>query len=428
MPWFYEESDCINDERKKELMERMLLEVRKRFSSKLDKVLLIPPDITRYHSGCGRLTEMIYKILPSNCKVDVLPALGQHVPHTEKENRWMFGSIPQRCFHAHDWKGGCKFLGEISADYVKEVTEDRADWSLPIEINRMVVEGDYDLIVSIGQVVPHEVIGFANHNKNYFVGVGSKEAIDASHMLSACWGIENTLGQIMTPLRSCFNKAEKEYLSQLPDVYVLVLITQESKSRFVTTGIYVGDDLETYLMAAEKSKAQNVTVLDEPIKKIVAYMHSEEFRSTWLANKAIYRTRMAIADGGELVVISPALESFSEQVQLDTLIRKYGYVGTERIMQLYRENDDLKNSRSVAAHLIHGSSEGRFTIIYAPGKMSREEIESVNFKYMDIHDAMKKYNPEKLKDGWNRMPDGEEVYYISAPSMGLWACKDKLKN
>ncbi len=428
MPWFYEESDYINRERKQKLVERMLSEARERFSSRLNSVLILPPDITRYHSGAGELTEMIYNLLPSGCRVDILPALGQHKPHTDKENKWMFGSIPPRCFYVHDWKKGCKTLGEISPEYVREVTGGKADWPLPIEINRKIVEGNYDLIISLGQVLPHEVIGFANHNKNYFVGLGSKDAIDASHMLSACWGIENTLGHIMTPLRECFNRAEKEYLSQLPDVYLLVVMGTDSENNFVTRGIYVGEDVETYLMAAKKSKAENVTILEKPIKKIVAYMEETEFRSTWLANKAIYRTRMAIADGGELIVIAPGLESFGEQPEIDVLIRKYGYVGTEKIMEFYEENQDLRASRSAAAHLIHGSSEGRFRIVYAPGKMSREEIEGVNFQYMDIHEAIKKYNPEKLKDGWNKMPDGEEIYYISAPSMGLWAYQGKIND
>jgi hypothetical protein len=206
-------------------------------------------------------------------------------------------------------------------------------------------------------------------------------------------------------------------------VYILVVIAQNSKNKFVTTGLYVGDDTETYILAAKRSKSQNVTAIDKPIKKVVAYMEPGEFRSTWLANKAIYRTRMAIADKGELVVIAPGLETFGEQKEIDALIRKYGYVGTEKIMRLYEENEDLRNSRSAAAHLIHGSSEGRFTITYAPGKISKEQIEKVNFKYMDITEAVKRYNPEKLKDGWNKMPDGEEIYYVSAPAMGLWACE-----
>lgn len=444
MPWFYEESDYINEQRKKELMERFLHQARERISKKFKKVLIIPPDLTRYQSGAGYLAETLYRMFSSESKVDILPALGQHFPHTEKENKWMFGSIPNKDIYAHDWKSGCKELGEISADYVKEVTEGKVNWPLPIQINRRVVEGGYDLIINIGQVVPHEVIGFANHNKNYFSGLGSKNTIDATHMFSACWGIEKTQGRLMTPLRKCFNKAEEKFLNHLPDVYILVVnahsdarllrsgqVTSEqvnSDNHFVTNGLYIGDDVETYLLAAGRSKEKNITVVDKPIKKIVAYMDAEEFRSAWLANKAIYRTRMALADGGELLIIAPGLEIFGEQPEIDRLIRKYGYVGTEKIMEFYKADDDLKKSRSAAAHLIHGSSEGRFTITYAPGRMKKEDIEKVNFKYMDINEAMDKYNLKKLKDGWNKMPGGEEFYYISAPAMGLWACRSKLND
>ena len=336
MSWFYEESESISANRKQQLMERLLQEAGKRITKDFKKVLLLPPDITRYHSGAGQLTEMIYKLLPEDCKVDVMPTLGQHVPHTDEQNKWMFGSIPLESFLIHDWRRGNKELGEVSADYVKQVSKAKADWPIPVEINRAVVEGSYDLIINIGHVVPHEVLGFANHNKNYFIGLGGKEMICASHMMAACCGIENNLGQLITPLRACYNKAEKDYLSNLPHLYILIVMARSQENKLVTTGLYIGDDLETYLMAARKSKEQNITIFDKPVKKIVAVMQADEFKSTWVANKAIYRTRMAIADGGELLIIAPGLERFGEQPEVDKLIRKYGYVGTDAVMEQYK--------------------------------------------------------------------------------------------
>jgi len=427
MPWFYEESKEIDLNKKQEVMERVIQEASKRITKDFKKVLLLPPDITRCHSGAGKLTEMLYKLLPKTCKVDVIPTLGQHVPHTEEENKWMFGSIPQECFLEHDWRNGCKKIGEVSADYVKEVSKGKADWPIPVEINRKVVEENYDLIINIGHVVPHEVLGFANHNKNYFIGLGGKEMICASHMMAACCGIENNLGQLITPLRACYNKAEKEYLSNLPHVYVQIVMARNQEGKLVTTGLYVGDDIETYLMAAKKSKEQNITVFDKPVKKIVAVMQANEFKSTWVANKAIYRTRMAIADGGELLIIAPGLERFGEQPEVDKIIRKYGYVGTPAVMEQYKKNADMQDLRHATAHLIHGSSEGRFSITYAPGKLTKSEIEGVNFKYADIGETLARYNPEKMLEGWNTMPDGEKVYFISSPSAGLWAYKEKLE-
>ena len=428
MPWFYEESELIDVNRKQQLMEHLLQEAGKRITKDFKKVLLLPPDVTRYHSGAGQLTEMIYKLLPKDSKVDVIPTLGQHVPHTDEQNEWMFGSIPLESFLVHDWRKSCKRLGEVSADYVKEVSEGKADWPIPVEINRAIADANYDLIINIGHVVPHEVLGFANHNKNYFIGLGGKETICASHMMAACCGIENNLGQLITPLRACYNKAEKDYLSNLPDIYILIVMARNQKNKLVTTGLYVGDDLGTYLMAAGKSKEQNITVFERPVKKIVAVMQADEFKSAWVANKAIYRTRMAMADGGELLIIAPGLKRFGEQPEVDEFIRKYGYVGTYAIMEQYKENADMQDLTHATAHLIHGSSEGRFTITYAPGKMTKEEIEGVYFQYAGLKETLSRYNPKKMSEGWNTLPDGEEIYFINSPSVGLWASKERLEN
>ena len=427
MTWFCEESDRIDTGKKQELMARLVDEARARFGRDLRRVLLLPPDITRMHSGAGKLTEMVYKALPAGCHVDVIPTLGQHVPHTDEQNRAMFGSIPLENFHAHDWRHSCKRIGEVGADYVKEVSGGKVDWPIPVEINRMVLENNYDLIVNVGHVVPHEVLGFANHNKNYFIGLASKDMICASHMMAACCGIENNLGQLISPLRACYNKAERECLSGLPHVYAQIVMARNERDELVTTGLYVGDDVETYLQAARASKAQNISVFDQPIKKVVTVMQADEFYSTWVANKAIYRTRMVVADGGDLLIIAPGLERFGEQPEVDRLIRKYGYVGTPKVMELWREKADMQDLAHATAHLIHGSSEGRFHITYAPGKLTRKEIESVNFGYADLNDALARYNPETMREGFNTMPDGEEVFFISSPASGLWASREKLE-
>jgi hypothetical protein len=157
-------------------------------------------------------------------------------------------------------------------------------------------------------------------------------------------------------------------------------------------------------------------------------MQGDEFRSTWVGNKAVYRTRMAIADGGELLIIAPGLERFGEQPEVDALIRKYGYTGTARILALYKTEADMQEIPHGVAHLIHGSSEGRFTIRYAPGHLSQAEIEQVGYEYADIAAAQARYDPAKMKEGFNTMPDGEEVYYISTPSAGLWATEAKLNS
>jgi len=213
----------------------------------------------------------------------------------------------------------------------------------------------------------------------------------------------------------------------LPIVYIHTVVDKDETGNLVIKGLYIGDDIECFNLASDLSLKVNFEMLDEPLKKVIVYLNPEEFRTTWLGNKSIYRTRMAIADGGELIVLAPGLREFGEDKGIDKLIRKYGYVNTPEVLRLVKENDDLKNSLSAAAHLIHGSSEGRFRITYCPGKISKEEIESVNFNYADLKVMAEKYNPKKLKDGCNIMPDGEEIFYISNPALGLWAYKERFK-
>ena len=206
----------------------------------------------------------------------------------------------------------------------------------------------------------------------------------------------------------------------------IAVIGENDAGDLVTRGLFVGDDRECFHRAAELSVAVNFTILDEELDNVVVYLDPEEFHSTWLGNKSIYRTRMAIADNGHLTVLAPAVKTFGEDEQIDQLIRKYGYRTTPEIMRFMQENDDLQNNLSAAAHLIHGSSENRFTVTYCPGHLSQAEIEGVGYRYADLAAVQQKYDPTQLKDGWNTLADGERVYYISKPALGLWAYRGRL--
>lgn len=406
----------------------MVAQAKKRLDSpELRRVLLLPPDITRAHAGVGWMTEYLYhQLTAAGSDVYVIPTLGQHVPHTPDDNAWMFGSVPQEKILVHDWKNGVTNVGTVPAEFVREATGGAVDWEMPIDLNTATVTQDWDLIINIGHVVPHEVLGFANHNKNYFIGLGGKRLLGAAHMASAVYGIENNLGNLLTPVRECFNYAESHFLGGLKDVYFQVVMAYNDDSQLIHTGVFVGDDLDTYFAAARASREQNITVFEEPVAKIVAVMQEDEFRATWVANKAVYRTRMAMADGGELLIIAPGVERFGEQPEVDALIRKYGYLSKDEVLELYKTAEDMRDIPHGTAHLVHGSPEGRFTIRYAPGGLTREEIESVGYAYMDVHEALERYDPARMQDGWNTMPDGERVFFISTPSAGLWATREKL--
>ena len=427
MPWFSVQAPTVSEQQIEATVDRLLAEARLRISRDLKRVLLLPPDLTRAHSGAGRITELLYNKLP-DAHVEVIPTLGQHIPHTEAENKWMFGSIPEERIFAHDWRDGCTHVGTIPASLVAETTAGVADWEIPVDLNSKLIDEPWDLIINIGHVVPHEVLGFANHNKNYYIGLGGKDTICASHIAAAVYGIENNLGCLVTPLRACYNWSEDKHLAHLPDVYLQIVMRRDEQQRLVTSGLFVGDDLETYLEAARLSREQNITIFSKPIRKVVAVMQADEFRATWVANKAVYRTRMAIADGGELLILAPGVERFGEQPEVDALIRKYGYRGTDRTLALYKTEADMQEIPHGVAHLIHGSSEGRFTITYAPGHLTREEIEGVGYQYADLAAMQARYDPAIMREGWNTMPDGEEVFYISTPSAGLWATEAKLND
>jgi nickel-dependent lactate racemase len=389
-----------------------------------EKVIAVPPDITRFHSFAGTLTEFAWEYYKNNL-TDILPAIGTHVPMTEKEIEIMYGKTPKDLFRVHDWRNGLATLGEVPSDYVKEISKGAVDYPIPIQVDKLMVEGKYDLILSIGQVVPHEVIGMANHNKNIFIGTGGSEGINKSHFLGAAYGMEKIMGRADTPVKRVLNYGSDHFAKNLPIVYVLTVVGKDEEGNLAVKGLFIGDDIECFNLAAELSLKVNFVMLEKPLKKVIVYLDPSEFKTTWLGNKSVYRTRMAIDDGGELIVLAPGLKNFGEDKGIDKLIRKYGYVNTPKILQLVKENGDLQNSLSAAAHLIHGSSEERFSITYCPGGITKEEIEGVNFKYADLNEMIKKYDPEKLKDGVNIMPDGEEIFYISNPALGLWAFKGR---
>ncbi len=394
--------------------------------TRVKKALLIPPDFTRFHSNAGLITNIYYHMLSDQgAHVDILPALGTHVPVTKEQVSAMFGDIPFERFIPHNWRQDTIRLGEVPAEYLEEITEGLWHDAVSVEINRLVMDPSYDIILSIGQVVPHEVIGMANHSKNLFVGVGGSDMINKSHMVGAVYGMERMMGRDHTPVRKILDYALAQYLEDRPVQFVLTVTTAPG-GVIQTHGLFIGDTRKTLEDAIALAQKQNIDFVETGISKCVVYLDPSEFKSTWLGNKAVYRTRMAIADGGELLVLAPGVERFGEDDQVDPLIRKYGYRGRLNTLEQFEkpENGDLRENMGAAAHLIHGSSDGRFTITYATREITREEIEGVGFVWADYDQVAEKYNPTKLKYGYNTV-DGEEIFFIPNPALGLWINREK---
>ena len=388
------------------------------------RVLAVPPDQSRFHSRAGELTCLAWKYYGDRLKA-VLPALGTHTAMGPEQLKHMFPEMPLDLFHVHNWRTDIETVGEVPPEFIREQSEGKLSYAWPAQVNRLLTQGGFDLILSIGQVVPHEVIGMANYNKNILVGTGGREGINRSHYLGAVYGMERIMGRAENPVRSVLNYASDRFLRNLPILYVLTVVGRGKDGGLAVRGLFIGDDIECFQLAAELSLKVNFEIVDQPIRKAVVYLDPHEFHSTWLGNKAVYRTRMALADGAELIVLAPGVREFGEDKRIDELIRKYGYFGTPATLQAVSENADLAGDLSAAAHLIHGSSEGRFTIRWCPGHLTKEEVEGVGFEYGVLSEMTRRYDPEKLSHGYNTV-DGEEIFFIANPGLGLWAHESRL--
>ena len=390
-----------------------------------ERVLAVPPDVTRLHSQAGALTCAAREILGDRLKA-VLPAIGTHTPMTPKQIDLMYPGMPHELFKVHNWRTDVETLGEVPAEFIRKVSEDKLEFAWPAQVNRLICGGEFDLILSIGQVVPHEVIGMANYNKNILIGTGGRMGINRSHYLGAVYGLERIMGRAENPVRAVLNRASEMFLKDVPIVYVQTVVGRGNDGGLAVRGLFIGDDAECFHRAAELSLKVNFEMVEKPIRKAVVFLDPHEFHTTWLGNKAVYRTRMALADGGELIILAPAVSGFGEDKTIDALIRKYGYFGTPATLKAVEKNEDLAAELGAAAHLIHSSSEGRFKITWCPGELSREEIEGVGFSYGELDEMMERYNPDRLSHGWNCV-DGEEIFFVANPGLGLWAHESRLK-
>ncbi len=387
-------------------------------------VLAVPPDQSREHSQAGLLTRFVFEHYGDKLKA-VLPAIGTHTPMRAEQLAGMYAGVPQDLFRVHNWRTDVETLGEVPAEFIREQSEGKLNYAWPAQVNRLISHGGFDLILSIGQVVPHEVIGMANYTKNIVVGTGGRESINRSHYLGAVYGMERIMGRAENPVRRVFDYAASHFLRHLPIVYVHTVVGRGEDGGLAVRGLYIGDGREVFLRAAELSLKVNFEIVEKQIKKAVVYLDPHEFHSTWIGNKAVYRTRMALADGAELIILAPGVRGFGEDKGIDALIRKYGYHGTPHTLKLVNENADLAAELGAAAHLIHASSEGRFKITWCPGNLSRKEIEGVGYGYGELKTMLERYDPAKLNHGWNKV-GSEEVFFVANPGLGLWAHKSRL--
>jgi nickel-dependent lactate racemase len=389
------------------------------------KVIAIPPDITRLESRTGQLTCMLHDYY-GEALADVMPALGTHFPMTDEQVELMYPGLPKSLIREHRWRDEVVTLGEISASFVRKVSGGLYDEPWTAQMNKLVVHGEHDLIISLGQVVPHEILGMANYTKNIFIGIGGAASINPNHYLAGLCGVETILGREDTPPRRILNEAQRLFCKNMPFIFAMTVIGFDHAGETVVRGLFIGDDQECFQRACALSRQVNITPVDRPADRLVAYLDPEEFSSFWLGGKAIYRTRMAIADGGELIILAPGVSTFGEDPEIDRLIRKYGYRTNAVTRQQVAENEDYQQTLGAAAQVMLCSPEDRFRITLCPGGLTREEVQNAGLGYGDLSEYMERYSPETLADGWNTLANDEQIYFVRKPALGLWALESRI--
>lgn len=399
------------------------------------RVLLVPPDATRRHSGAGHITGAVYaQLAAAGCEVAVLPATGTHRALDAREADRLFeGRVPPARLRAHRWRQDLAAVGTVSAAEVTAVSGGAMREPVPVAVAGALGAG-WDAVVSVGQVVPHEVVGMANFTKNLVIGLGGAPTINATHLLSALCGIEHVLGRAATPVRDVVDAAFDRFLAGRVPVLWLLTVMESTPGGVVQRGLFAGrggsgdSGGAAFRAAAALSARTNIVTVPEPFGRVACWLAPDEFRTTWLGNKAVYRTRMALADGGELVVLAPGVTRFGEDAELDALIRRHGYRGRQAVVAAMAQDPELARNQGAAAHLIHGSAEGRFRIVYctdpATGGLGRDEVEAVGYAWRPLDRELERLGVDATSPTGPRTDTrGDAFHHIAHPGLGLWTAR-----
>lgn len=401
----------------KELLKKHFLKGLKGLGNR-ERVLLIPPEGTRLHGFSSLLTLWAVEYYKDKVKA-ILPSVGLHKHVTSEEINNLFPGIEHSLFVHHDPINDLITLGTVPCEFIEEVSEKTLSFSYKVQVNKLLVSGGFDLILSLSQVIADEVVGMANHTSNIYVGTGGVEGSNKSHYLGAIYGIERIIGKTNSPVAEILEYAHTQFASSLPIVFALSVAFKSKEGKIKPAALFMGDDKACFDEACQISQKVNTIQVDEPLKKVVVFLDPDEYTSVWFANIALYRTRMAIADGGELIIIAPKVSSFSIDKEINRLIKKFGYKGKDVTLDAVSRNEDLKQNLLAASHLINGSSEERFTITYA-SNIKEKDILSVGYNYLNLEEAQERYIFDGIEDGIKTTKDGQEYYYISNPALGLW--------
>lgn len=287
------------------------------------RVLLIIPDHTRT-APVGLLFKTLHDHLaPVARAVDVLVALGTHVAMTEEAicerleitleaRRERYGKVQ---FFNHEWDNpaALRQVGTLTADEISELTQGLFAMEVPVEVNKLVFE--YDQVVIIGPVFPHEVVGFSGGNKYLFPGVAGPRILNFFHWLGAVVTNPMIIGNPWTPVRKVVDKAGA--LVNVPKLCFCLVV--EGKD---LAGMYAGSPEAAWAAAVELSKRLHITYHDHPYHTILSCA-PRMYDELWTGGKCMYKLEPVLADGGELIIYAPHITEIS--LTHGRVIREVGY-------------------------------------------------------------------------------------------------------
>lgn len=384
------------------------------------KILLITPDLSR---SCPLpfLFRMIHSVLaPRVSQLDVMVALGTHPPLNEEQMNRLFGMTPQDRqsrfakvrFLNHAWQDADSLLslGTIPASDIAELTEGLFSMDVPVTINKAIL--DYDILLVVGPVFPHEVVGFSGGNKYFYPGIAGKEIIDFFHWLGAVITNPKIIGTKYTPVRAVLDRAAK----MIPRERRALALVVKEKDLY---GLYYGTPEEAWSDAADLSNSLHIIYKDHPYHTVLSCA-PEMYDELWVGAKCMYKLEPVVADGGELIIYAPHIHEIA--ASHGRIIREIGYHTRDYFLKQW---DRFKHYPwGVLAHSTHvrgigtfenGVEKPRIRVTLATG-IPESICREINLGYRDPATIRPSDYEGREEEGILLVPHaGEQLYKLRNP-------------
>ncbi len=382
------------------------------------KLLVLIPDHTR-SIPLPMLFYMLVEILDDASQLDFMVALGTHPPLSEERMMELVGITYEERngnyrhigLYNHEWDNDDSLMkiGKVKKKHIREymgdLWHDSLDHSVPVTINRKI--DDYDHLLIISPVFPHEVVGFSGGAKYLFPGISGQEMINTTHWMGALAGVMNTIGIQDTPPRRMLHQAAK--MVQTPVTLISMVVEQDELA-----GVFIGDIVEAWEQAVALSSQRHIVWLDKPFQKVLAQAPSM-YDELWTAGKAVYKLESAVADGGEIIVYSPTLHDIS--VVHEQYIKKIGYHVCEYFLGQWKKFK--KYPLGVVAHSTHVRGAGKYIdgveypridVTLATG-LPQKTVENLALGYMNPDNINVADYENREDEGILYVPKAGEILY-----------------